>query len=155
MYAHFRTPVWLHVNWNESVRVATTGAYVFRCVASVAHLFIFGDQKMRLLLVVLTDQYPFDIVSFTCREYDEIIIPEGLGLSELSKFCVDAMQKTMRVLAPKRYLYGEEEALEKWKRDMVEQADGILIIYNEEKDEIKTLISHAQSLGKRLDVICI
>ena len=110
---------------------------------------------MRLLLVVLTDQYPFDIVSFICREYDEIIIPEGLGLSELSKFCVDAMQKTMRVLAPKRYLYVEEEALEKWKRDMVEQADGILIIYNEEKDEIKTLISHAQSLGKRLDVICI
>lgn len=37
--AHFRMLDLLCFSQNESVRVATTGAYVFRCVASVAHLF--------------------------------------------------------------------------------------------------------------------
>ena len=139
-------------NLNESVRVATTGAYVFRCVASVAHLFIFLGDLMRLLVVITADTFPIDLLCFIGERYDELIIPGGEEFSYLAEYYADSLRKTKHVFYPGCVL-NNDEATERLSREMVENSDGVMIVREKRTDYTDRIIKYAEKLGKKLEFV--
>ncbi len=108
---------------------------------------------MRLLAVITADLFPIDLLCFIGEKYDELIIPGGEKFSYLAEHYADSMQKTKHVIYPKCDL-NDDEAIERMSREMVENADGVMIVREKRTDYTDRIIKYAEELGKKLEFVC-
>ena len=108
---------------------------------------------MRLLALITADLFPIDLLCFIGEKYDELIIPGGEEFSYLAEHYADSMQKTKHVIYPKCYLNNNEE-MERRIKEMVENADGVMIVREKRADYTDRIIKYAEELGKKLEFVC-
>ena len=107
---------------------------------------------MRLLAVITADTFTIDLLCFIGEKYDELIIPGGAEFSYLAEYYADSMQKTKHVIYPKCDLNNNED-MERRIKEMVENADGVMIVREKRTDYTDRIIKYAGELGKRLEFV--
>ena len=107
---------------------------------------------MRLLAVITADTFPIDLLCFIGEKYDELIIPGGEEFSYLAEHYADSMKKTKHVIYPKNSL-DNGEAIELSSREMVEYADGVMIVSEKRTEYTDRFIKFAEELGKNIEFV--
>ena len=109
---------------------------------------------MKLLVVGSRSIKDFDISPYIPNEADTIISGGADGVDKLAEKYADEHKLSKIILRPKYHLYRRAAPLKR-NDEMVEMADKILVIWDEESRGTKHTIEYAKKLNKDISVILV
>ena len=129
-------------------------ACIFRCVASVAHLFVFGGKIMKLLIAGSRSITDFDLAPHIPDDVDEIISGGANGIDTLAEKYADEHRISKHIIRPKYHLYKKAAPIKR-NREMVVLADAVLVIWDGESKGTLSTINYTKEQNKPVTVINI
>ncbi len=146
-FVHFRLVSYNSIVWRNE-------ACIFRCVASVAHLFIFRGIFMKLLIAGSRSITDFDLSPYIPGDVDEIISGGAQGIDTLAEKYADEHRISKHIIRPKYHLYKKAAPIKR-NMEMIEMADRVLVIWDGRSRGALSTINYAQKIKKELQIIKI
>ena len=128
--------------------------YIFRCVASVAHLFIFGGNKMKLMIAGSRSITEFDLAPHIPDGVDMIISGGAEGIDTLAEQYADQHKLSKMIIRPRYDLYGKVAPIKR-NQEMVNIADCVLVVWDGKSKVSLSTIKYAEKNGKKLILVKI
>ncbi len=124
-------------------------SYIFRCVTSVAHLFIFGGHKMKLMIAGSRSITEFDLAPYIPDGVDTIISGGAKGIDSLAEKYADEHKIPKIIITPRYELYGKAATIKR-NYEMVDMSDCVLVVWDGRSRGTKSTIEYANKKGKPL-----
>ena len=130
-------------------------ACIFRCVASVAHLFILrGVKLMKLMIAGSRSITEFDLAPHVPDGVHTIITGGAPGIDTIAEQFADKKKISKFIIRPRYDLYGKYAPIKR-NCEMVDMADIVFVIWDGISKGSLSTINYAKKVGKKLILIQI